>query len=574
MIPRLNRFATSVPVIALPIRVTRGGVDAEGDDEAQDRYTKAIVIEDLTREMESLASPERPSNRRRLPVIPVSPPPTTDSILSSTRHTVMPNFDSHSSELGSSPVRPNSRRRRPPLIRQSSSPTSSPGGAFSRIVPTAFVLPGNDDDMDVSTSTEILNLTSPLPHLDTRRRHPPIIHSPSPSPTSSPSLDPMAAPFIPRPEAFAVRQEIEEAGRRGILALRTLDVEQESSSSEEEVKAARRVAKGKGREEREEEEEEADDDDDDDNESVIFEGADDYGNLAARELDEGELEDIIEAVINHFGTEVEGDSEIERQAEIEDEVDELRDVKDASMTASVEEEVDELWSDDDGTSDDSTPLTIVNKKRSRTPELVIPPTSIKRSRRRGKGRVNKLLDAMRSLGVMTPVGQKGWSADKKHIPLIYRLAPSVIRREVIAGLIDSDGSYEKRKPRFDFSQAKGPHQVLYDDFVFVCRSLGYRVSENELKAVTNKFWMPRKEKWHFVKGTPGLRAVVSGRIDQVPTLLARKQAKHIVSIQDNHCHSFKVKEIESGPVVILEVEGSRLLLRRDFLVVHSSQDES
>lgn len=60
-------------------------------------------------------------------------------------------------------------------------------------------------------------------------------------------------------------------------------------------------------------------------------------------------------------------------------------------------------------------------------------------------RANRLLQAMRDLGLIAPAGRRptGPETDLKHIPAVYLYNSRAVQLQLLAGLIDSDGYYEE-----------------------------------------------------------------------------------------------------------------------------------
>jgi hypothetical protein len=117
-------------------------------------------------------------------------------------------------------------------------------------------------------------------------------------------------------------------------------------------------------------------------------------------------------------------------------------------------------------------------------------------------------------------------SDTKHIPRIYKLASRNDRLQLIAGLLDTDGSFANGV--FDFITKS---EQLAEDMSFVCSSVGLRVT------TANK----------SVKGHEGIykRLCISGDLTTIPTKLARKQApKKLGRRQDNeHLTGFSLEEV-------------------------------
>jgi replicative DNA helicase len=167
------------------------------------------------------------------------------------------------------------------------------------------------------------------------------------------------------------------------------------------------------------------------------------------------------------------------------------------------------------------------------------------------GRVpNPLMAALSSLGL------RGHSSDDKFIPQIYKTASMRDRREIFAGLIDTDGS--RNMTGFDYVTKS---KTLADDVAFVARSLGMAalVSRSMKRAQTG----PIREYW---------RVNITG--DAVTTIPCRLERKRITERRHfrNALHvGFKV--VPTGTVETFygfTLDGDSRYLLDDFTITHNS----
>jgi hypothetical protein len=176
---------------------------------------------------------------------------------------------------------------------------------------------------------------------------------------------------------------------------------------------------------------------------------------------------------------------------------------------------------------------------------------------------NPLVRAFRCMGLVK--SGSGPENDVKRIPRRYLFAPDHVRLKVLAGLIDTDGFYNVTGHVFVFTQAKEWHEALFNDVVFLARSLGFAVTVREETRTTI---------------TPGGRAhtglimfaCISGDLEHVPTRLHRKMAHARTGDADLLTHTIvSVKETKSKRRFFgFLVDGNKRFLRADFLVVHNS----
>lgn len=175
------------------------------------------------------------------------------------------------------------------------------------------------------------------------------------------------------------------------------------------------------------------------------------------------------------------------------------------------------------------------------------------------GGESTLLDAMRGLGVVGPCGQTGPEADRKHIPKHYLMGSRTTRLKVLAGLIDSGGSYNYVSHTLRLTQSPFWKERLFADVVFLARSLGIAVSEPEKCVPAPCHSVPKRV------------CYISGDIQDVPLLVPC----NIPREQGGCCFSMhSIEDIIAlptpEPYIGFLVDGNKRFLRSDFLVVHNS----
>lgn len=119
---------------------------------------------------------------------------------------------------------------------------------------------------------------------------------------------------------------------------------------------------------------------------------------------------------------------------------------------------------------------------------------------------NPMIRALRSLGVF----------EIKRIPDMYKRNSADIRMQILAGLLDTDGSLDGVS--YEFSQSLF-HEPLFDDFREVAQSLGFRMS----KAHAIKICRYRGE----IKKCPAVRGILYGdaRLADIPLKVEYKKIK-------------------------------------------------
>ena len=143
---------------------------------------------------------------------------------------------------------------------------------------------------------------------------------------------------------------------------------------------------------------------------------------------------------------------------------------------------------------------------------------------------------------------------EKRILHRYLTASRADRLEVLAGLLDGDGS-TNGGPRFDiFTKYPG----LAQDIIFLARSLGFHAwSKSVVKKIEST-------------GFSGVyQAVyVSGDMTQIPTI--QKFGGSWKSIKAPLCHGIRVESIGDGEYFGFELDGNNLFMLGDFTVTHNS----
>jgi hypothetical protein len=158
-------------------------------------------------------------------------------------------------------------------------------------------------------------------------------------------------------------------------------------------------------------------------------------------------------------------------------------------------------------------------------------------------RANYLQQKLRELGV----GEK--RADGKFIPLIYKTASYKDRLELLAGLIDTDGSQSGNVICFDSKS-----EELVRDVMFIARSLGFAAYYGQ----------------KMVEGTVYHRAHLSGDLHLIPCRLTRKRCHPRQQIKDVLRTGFTVEPAGEGDFYGFQLDGDHRYLMSDFTVTHNS----
>lgn len=154
------------------------------------------------------------------------------------------------------------------------------------------------------------------------------------------------------------------------------------------------------------------------------------------------------------------------------------------------------------------------------------------------------------------LGVYGCDSRSKFVPEIYKVASKEERLELLAGLLDTDGSLDTRQNTFTFSSV---NEKLADDVMFLCGSLGIGSSK------TRQSRLDRHD--------PMFVVAISGACEQIPTRIARKRfvRKPLVKTPRNPLvFAYTITPEDEGEYFGFEVDEDRLYVMQDFIVTHNS----
>ena len=153
--------------------------------------------------------------------------------------------------------------------------------------------------------------------------------------------------------------------------------------------------------------------------------------------------------------------------------------------------------------------------------------------------------------------QKYNMINNKHVPDIYKINSREIRLQVLAGLIDSDGSL-----------CSGTYNItttikqLRDDILYLSRSLGFAAYSRE----KNTTWSYKGEK----KNGKCFSIHISGNIDEIPVKIERKKAPTRQQIKDVLVTGITVTESGYDDYYGFTLDGNHRYLMGDFTVTHNT----
>lgn len=166
---------------------------------------------------------------------------------------------------------------------------------------------------------------------------------------------------------------------------------------------------------------------------------------------------------------------------------------------------------------------------------------------KGKGS-NFIFDLMRQYKVIS----------NKHIPDAYKINDTLIRLNVLAGLIDSDGHYDSKGHRFIIANT---NVTLINDIITLSRSLGFK---------TEQHIMQHGGDGHSMQNCFAIN--ISGNIHLIPTKVHRKIALYRAGTKDLSYSTISIKRINAVQEYFgFELDGDNRFLLRDFTVAHNCQ---
>lgn len=159
--------------------------------------------------------------------------------------------------------------------------------------------------------------------------------------------------------------------------------------------------------------------------------------------------------------------------------------------------------------------------------------------------------------------QKYGLLEEKFIPDEYKINDRDTRLKVLAGLIDSDGhvSKEREGRRICISQGM-MHERLADDIMYLARSLGFSAS----KITRDVKWIYKDE---IRKGQCVSINISGNGLEDIPTLLPRKKCFSPLSREVLNNGPIKIKKVDDGKFVGLEIDGNERFVINDFTVTHN-----
>lgn len=147
----------------------------------------------------------------------------------------------------------------------------------------------------------------------------------------------------------------------------------------------------------------------------------------------------------------------------------------------------------------------------------------------------------------------------KHIPEDYIINDKNTRLQLLAGIIDTDGSVEQKGKTIRITQSFG-HSKIIDGVELIAKSLGFCVTRNT-----------RKTSWTHKgvhKKIESLVLTISGSgLEEIPTKLERKRC--FSPDKNTNSYWIKVESIGMGDYTGFEIDGNKRFLLSDFTITHN-----
>ena len=153
--------------------------------------------------------------------------------------------------------------------------------------------------------------------------------------------------------------------------------------------------------------------------------------------------------------------------------------------------------------------------------------------------VNPLLNLFKELNLI----------ENKHIPEMYLVANKENRLQLLAGIIDTDGSYSNHT--LEVTQKR---KNLAEDIRRLCWSLGFKVRFLEKK----------------IKGVSYWRLIISGNIHEIPTKLKRKKIAERTINKDPYVTAISAESIGEGDYYGFTLDGNHRYCLVDSTVTHNT----
>ena len=147
--------------------------------------------------------------------------------------------------------------------------------------------------------------------------------------------------------------------------------------------------------------------------------------------------------------------------------------------------------------------------------------------------------------------------NNKHIPQEYLINSTKNRLELLAGLIDSDGYYDKKVNGYEITFKD---EDLAQQLKYLCDTLGFRTS------IKSKIAKIKKINYEVEV----YRVRFYGEIDKIPVKIERKKAKSWTCNRTWNQTGIKIEKDIIDEYFGFEIDGNKLFLLEDMTVTHNT----
>ena len=150
----------------------------------------------------------------------------------------------------------------------------------------------------------------------------------------------------------------------------------------------------------------------------------------------------------------------------------------------------------------------------------------------------------------------------KHIPIEYKVNSRETRLKLLAGIIDTDGTYQKNMKQYTVSQK---NEKLIDDIIDLARSLGFACYKKQFQGKCHN---------NGVIGTYYRINIAGKGIEEIPCLLPRKKADERIKLKDVLLNNFDIENVPDDDYYGFEVSNNHRYLMGDYTVTCNSNSKS
>jgi hypothetical protein len=140
--------------------------------------------------------------------------------------------------------------------------------------------------------------------------------------------------------------------------------------------------------------------------------------------------------------------------------------------------------------------------------------------------------------------------NNKHIPNDYIKNDRIVRLQLLAGLIDTNGYLDVKKHNFEITQKR---KNIADAIVYIARSLGIKTSVSVLHHGSKTYY----------------KVKLLSNCDMIPTKVKRKQCPVHKKALNSNKTTFDIQRVGYDKYYGFELDGDHLCLLEDFTITHN-----